>query len=170
MYSDDINPENGTTGLMAWAGWGGATATRCGVMRWTSGVSGRVDVAGMWTPYWAASYGGTGMDVAVYADGAQMFIAILMPTDSAGLDFGIDAVPGSVVDYVVGPGSSNDGNEDKPFVLEVASGLCCTTARRQFKDIQRSNDRLLAQGAYHEQEQSSTPSRRDEVHAGTIPR
>jgi hypothetical protein len=48
-----------------------------------------------------------------------------------------------------------DADEDKPFVLEVASGERFTTTRRQLRevieDIQRSNSRLLPKGAYHEQ-------------------
>ncbi|MDI9433813.1 MAG: hypothetical protein QM570_19020 [Planctomycetota bacterium] len=47
-----------------------------------------------------------------------------------------------------------DANEDKPFVLEVASGERFMTTRRQlreiFQDIQGSNSRLLP-GAQHEQ-------------------
>jgi hypothetical protein len=50
---------------------------------------------------------------------------------------------------------SVDADEDKAFVLEVASGVRFTTTRRQlrevFADIQRSNSRLLPKGAYHEQ-------------------
>jgi hypothetical protein len=45
-----------------------------------------------------------------------------------------------------------DADDDKPFVLEVASGVRFTTTRRQlrevFEDIQRSNCRLLPKGAY----------------------
>jgi hypothetical protein len=48
-----------------------------------------------------------------------------------------------------------DADEDKPFVLEVASGVRFTTTRRQlrevFADIQRSNSRLPPKGAYREQ-------------------
>jgi hypothetical protein len=48
-----------------------------------------------------------------------------------------------------------DADEDKPFVLEVASGVRFTTTRRQLReviaDIQQSNSRLLPKGAQHEQ-------------------
>jgi len=47
-----------------------------------------------------------------------------------------------------------DVNEDKPFVLEVASGDRFVTTPRQLRqileEIQRSNSRLLP-GAQHEQ-------------------
>ena len=48
-----------------------------------------------------------------------------------------------------------DADEDKPFVLEVASGVRFATTRRRLRggieDIRRSNSRLLPKGAYHEQ-------------------
>jgi len=146
MYSDNINPSLGATGLLTWNGtyseydvasadWypdvaklnarvtmapeaSGAAATLYGVMRWTSGVSGSLNVSGTWTPFWAASWGGTGMDVAVYADSVLKFTATLMPTDTAGLDFDFDinAFPGSIVDYVVGPGSLNNGSFDRAYI------------------------------------------------------
>ena len=47
------------------------------------------------------------------------------------------------------------GDEDKPFVLEVASGQRFIITPRELgkiiKDIQRSNGRFLPKGAYHEQ-------------------
>ena len=139
MYSDNINPTAGTTGLMTWVGWGyaiapgddypdmemlasgltmapelsGAAATRYGVMRWTSGVTGPVNVAGTWTHYWSM---GDGMDVAVYGNGVQKFYTLLT-TGSANFDFDITVSPGYVVDYVVGPGgSSSNGNYDRAYI------------------------------------------------------
>jgi hypothetical protein len=45
-------------------------------------------------------------------------------------------------------------DEDKPFVLEVASGERFAMTRRQLgkiiEDIQRSNSRSLPKGAHHE--------------------
>jgi hypothetical protein len=47
-----------------------------------------------------------------------------------------------------------DADEDRPFVLEVASGERFTPTRRQlreiFQRIQKSNSRLLPKGAGHE--------------------
>jgi hypothetical protein len=138
MYSDDINPTVGTTGLLTWnpasseydlggtdyypdgamqgsmltmaPEVGGAATTRYGVMRWTSGVAGPVNVAGTWTHYWPSS--GDGMEVAVYANGVQMFDTLLT-SGSANFDFDINVSPGNVVDYVVGPGSLFNGNYDR---------------------------------------------------------
>ena len=48
-----------------------------------------------------------------------------------------------------------DADEDKPFVLEVASGVRFTTTRRQLReiieDIERSNSRFLPKGAQYGQ-------------------
>jgi hypothetical protein len=140
MYSNNISPMAGTTGLLTWNATsseydvgpidsypdvavlggrltmapevGGATATRYGVMRWTSGVAGPVNVAGTWTHYWSM---GDGMDVAVYANGVQKFYTLLT-TGSANFDFDIDVSPGYVVDYVVGPGSSSNGSYDRAYI------------------------------------------------------
>jgi len=138
MYSNNINPTAGTTGLMQWVDWGyavgpgddypdiemhalgltmapevgGAAATRYGVMRWTSGVTGPVNVTGTWTHYWSM---GDGMDIAVYANGVQKFSTFLT-TGSANFDFDITVSPGYVVDYVVGPGPLNNGNYDRAYI------------------------------------------------------
>lgn len=51
-----------------------------------------------------------------------------------------------------------NADDDKPFVLEVASGQRFVTTPRQLReiieDIQRSNCRLLPKGAFHDQHQT----------------
>ncbi len=138
MYSDNINPTLGTTGLMSyWSGVyyspgsgdaypdvqfdagsvtmapevGGDTATRYGLIRWTSGVGGLVNVEGSWTHYWN---NGDGMDVAVFADGVQKF-STLLTNGTTAFDFDVLVAPGSTVDFVVGPGAAADGSWDRAY-------------------------------------------------------
>lgn len=149
MYSNNINPSAGTTGLLAWNAtyseydlgatdcypgvWmavGGLTmapeiaydslyntnssdTTRYGVMRWTSGYSGLVNVAGTWTHYWPNQ--GDGLELAVYVDGTQMYSTTLY-AGSTSFDFDVTVSAGSVVDYVVGPGPALDGVYDRAYI------------------------------------------------------
>lgn len=94
---------------------GGDPAARYGVMRWTSGVTGPVNVAGTWTHYWP-QYQSDGIEVAIYADGVQKFNTLLTPPGSVDFDFYIDVSPGYVVDYVVGPGPLAVGNFDRAYI------------------------------------------------------
>lgn len=146
MYSDNMNPTLGTTGLLVWnntlaqydvdgsGDWypdvkiyqvdslltmapevSGDAEARYGVMRWTSGVSGSVNVSGTWTHFWPDRTS-DGMDVAVYGNGVQKFHTLLTATDSVDFDFDVVVSPGYVVDYVVGPGASFDGNFDRAYI------------------------------------------------------
>lgn len=146
MYSDTMNPTLGTTGLLVWnsgnqqydvdgsGDWypdvkiyqvdglltmapevSGAAGTRYGVMRWTSGVSGSINVSGTWTHFWPDRQS-DGMDVAIYGDGVQKFHTLLTAKDSVDFDFTLNVSPGSVVDYVVGPGAANVGDFDRAYI------------------------------------------------------
>jgi hypothetical protein len=141
MYSNTLNPTLGTAGLLTWnatdseydvgAGdWypdvalmggsltmapeaSGALATRYGFTRWTSGVSGTVNVAGSWTHYYSS--GSDGIEVAIFADGAQQFSTLLLSGTTA-FNFDVLVAPGSKIDFVVGPGAAGDGGYDRAIL------------------------------------------------------
>jgi len=140
MYSDNINPSVGTTGLLdVWDGsyyvvsgsglypdvgiaagtltmvpeTDGTPFDRYGFMRWTSGVSGLVNVSGTWTHYWPNR--GDGMDVLVYANGVQKSSAFIT-SGSSTFDFNVTIATGDTVDFVVGPGAAFDGDYDRASI------------------------------------------------------
>lgn len=153
MYADKIAVADAqTTGPLQWVGWGysvgagddypdfemlaskltmapetsGAEATRYGVMRWTSGVTGMVNVTGTWTHYWPGQ--GDGMDVGVYHGFQETgpggtIITNLVPmfstfltSGSASFNFDVTVTPGEYIDYIVGPGPSFNGNYDRASI------------------------------------------------------
>ncbi len=140
MYSDNINPSLGTIGLLdTWDGsyyvlsgsgsypdvgiaagtltmvpeTDGTAFDRYGFMRWTSGVSGLVNVSGTWTHYWPDR--GDGMAVLVYANGVQKSSDFITSGSSA-FDFNVAIAAGDKVDFVVGPGQDFDGSFDRASI------------------------------------------------------